>query len=237
MRTERNGLPVTQLVAQFASSRCVVVHDALPADTISRWRETALDLVRPFGIDIHRNSDGHLLSYRVVSGEVIREHCPELWDFYTAPDTAEWVRGVTGSPTIVTSHHVRSAININCLEAPGHRYRWHFDANPYTLLLYLTTNDAADGGELEFYPNLKQGRAEGGDWERRVTSAEHLRTAQKVTVPSRAGTFVLMDGTVCYHSAAPIRRSCLRLSVPMVFPPTRLHDRPPELDDYLYRGN
>ena len=46
----------------------------------------------------------------------------------------------------------------------------------------------------------------------------------------------LMDGTRCYHSAAPVLRPISRLSIPMVFPVSREHERPEGLDDYLYQA-
>src|SRR5205085_9960175 len=107
------------------------IYDALPAQTIADWRALSLELVIRFGIDIERRSADHLLTYRVVTGEVVRQHAPEIFAFYSAPETADWVRQITGAESIVTSARERSAININCLERPGERYRWHFDAIPY----------------------------------------------------------------------------------------------------------
>lgn len=227
------------LTSEFARSKTVLVEGALPETVISGWRESAGEIVRDFGQNIERREADHQLSYRVVPGEIIREHMSTIFAFYSAPTTREWVRRVTGEPSIVNSNHLRSAININCLQHAGQQYRWHFDAHPYTMLLYLTSGCPDDGGALEVYPNLKQGRRDGDDWERQVTSEDHLRAVAhtKLSAFPGAGTVVLMDGTLCYHRVTPLLRSLVvpRLSVPMVFPASPLSNRPDGLDDYLYR--
>jgi hypothetical protein len=230
-----------RLSSQFARSRAVILKGALPEPIVTRWREIAGEIVRKFGHDIERVEAGDRLSYRVVPGEIVREHARELFAFYSAAATRDWVRQVTGEPSIVNSNHLRSAININCLQHAGHQYRWHFDAHPYTLLLYLTRGFPEDGGALEFYPNLRQGGRDrvGHEWERQVTSEDYLRSVAhtKVSVSPGAGDVVLMDGTLCYHRVTPLLRSLAvpRLSIPMVFPVSLVADRPSGLDDYLYR--
>ena len=199
-----------------------MVFDALPEATITQWRERARELFSR-ARDIDKRSDGHVLAYRVLTGDVIRDEFVELYDFYEAPSTLHWVAAVTGEREIFASPNLRSAVNVNILQA-GDSYHWHFDANPYTALLYLSTTPPSAGGELELYPNLGP----------QNTSPEDLAAREKVTLPTRAGALVLMDGSIAYHHVAPVVEACDRLSVPMVYPPFREEVRPPELDDYLY---
>jgi hypothetical protein len=206
----------------FKRDQCVIVPDALAQGVVREWRDRALELASQFAVSINRQSDGHVLSYRVVTGEVIRDGWPELWDFYQAASTREWASRITGEQ-VITSDHIRSAININVLERPGNVYRWHVDAVPHTLLLFLTDHEAEDGGVLEIAP----GAAPGQNME------EFLAHTPKLSLLPRAGTAVLMDGTRCYHRATPILRPCLRLSVPMVYP-VEGGERPAGLDEYLY---
>ena len=194
----------------------------MPEATITRWRERARELFFR-ARDIDKRSGGHVLAYRVLTGDVIRDEFAELYNFYEAPSTLRWVAAVTGEHEIYLSPNLRSAVNVNILQS-GDSYHWHFDANPYTALLYLTTTRPSAGGELELYPNLGP----------QNTSPEDLAAREKVTLPTRAGTLVLMDGSITYHHVAPVVEACDRLSVPMVYPPFREELRPPELDDYLY---
>lgn len=206
----------------FARDGYVVVHDALPEATITRWRKRAHELFS-HARDIDKVSDGHVLAYRVLTGDVVRDEFAELYDFYAAPSTLLWIAAVTGEREIHASPNLLSAVNVNILQS-GDSYHWHFDANPYTALLYLSTTPPSAGGELELYPNLGP----------QNTSPEDLAARVKVTLPTRAGTLVLMDGSITYHRVALVVEACDRLSVPMVYPPFREELRPPELDDYLY---
>src|SRR5918998_461084 len=92
----------------FRREGYVVIEEALPAATVTAWRERACDLLGR-AHDIQRSGE-QVLSYREVTGE----------------------------ERVFVSPNLRSAINVNILQQ-GHRYRWHFDANPYTALLYLST--------------------------------------------------------------------------------------------------
>lgn len=214
----------TAIRESFLLSHYVIVEDAIGPQTCARWRATALQLAQRYGQQIERLSDGHLLRYQVVTGEVLHDHWPELFEVYNGSETREWVRWVTGADAIFASPHLRSAVNINVMCEPGEVYRWHFDAVAYTALLYLTTSAPEVGGALEFYPDVA-GSAGG---------PPDLHDREKISVLPRAGMLVLMDGTRCYHRVAPILRRHTRLCVPMVFPATAEHQRPRELDSYLY---
>jgi hypothetical protein len=63
---------------------------------------------------------------------------------------------------------------------------------------------------------------------------ETLHRYETIIYVPKEGDAVLMDGTSCYHRVAPILRSHIRISVPMVFPRTSTHLRPSTLDNYLY---
>jgi hypothetical protein len=160
---------------------------------------------------IDRADTGQRLWYNVVTGERIAAEGPALFDLYTAPEMLSWIRELSDSPSLAPSPHLRSAINVNCLQAAGQQYPWHRDAVPYTSLLFLTSLPAAAGGAF---------RIRGADGE-------------VVDVQPRAGDLLFMDGARCEHAVAPLLDSVLRLTVPMVYP-TRRVDRPAGLDEYLY---
>jgi hypothetical protein len=210
------------LRVDFQRDRVVVVHHALPSSLIARWRYHALGL-RRFAATVTRRESGFDLIYRVLTGDHIRVHWPELFAFYNNGDLLAWVKNVTGDSTTSLSQHIRSAVNLNILDTTDCRYRWHFDVMSYTVLLYLTDCAPQDGGALNLIPDCQK------------HIPPDLATARITQIWPRAGTIVVMDGTRCYHSVAPMLRKALRLSVPLVFPNSEASvRRPPGLDAYLY---
>jgi hypothetical protein len=207
----------------FQRDGYAVIPALLSREVATRWCKQALHLERQFGIDIRRDAADHPLSYRVVTGEVIRDHWPELYSFYVAKATSDWIAQTTGEPRIGPSVHIRSAININILRHPGHVYRWHFDAVPHTLIIFLTNNESQDGGILQMLPGTTS------------LPEEDSEPTGAISVLPSAGAAVLMDGARCCHRVTPILRQCLRISVPLVYPAIEEANRPPGLDDYLYR--
>jgi len=224
LRIPQDGL--LNAARDFARYGFAHLSGLLGTEIIRRWRESAEDAVRTSALRIERSDAQHRLSYQVVTGEVVGEQIPDLYRFYMSPELLGMVRAVTGEQKVSVSNHERSSININALSGPEHVYRWHFDATPYTMILFLTSHTPDDGGELKLLPCPDR---------KPPISIEDAREIQSI-VP-RAGDAVLMDGTACYHSVAPLRRVVLRLSVPMVFPNNPRSPRPDGLDDYLYASS
>lgn len=218
-------LVTTDLRESFARSRCVVIPDVLPPTLVESWRSKAERTAATLSRIIERAEGGHVLSYRVVTGDTIQQAWPELWSFYTAPEALEWVAEIAAEPRVYTSTHVQSAVNLNVLDKPGDVYRWHYDAVPYTLILFLTDTDPDSGGLLEIWPN---GPPAGEAKAHKPPECEVLQ------VIAPAGAAVLMDGSLCYHRVTQLRRPHMRLTIPMVYPTTNDDDRPAGLDRYLY---
>lgn len=211
---------------EFERSRCVLIPDVIPQARVEEWRARAQQVAQSFSRTIERVEGSHVLSYRVVTGEVLRQAWPELWDFYAAEDTLEWIAAITGEARVYTSGQIQSALNLNVLDQPGDVYRWHYDAVPYTAILFLTDSDPEVGGILEVLPN--HAGADGG------AEAEQRDKREVMRMIARAGSMVLMDGSVCYHRVTELRRTHERLTIPMVYPAASDHQRPSGLDQYLY---
>src|SRR5206468_3672116 len=107
------------------------------------------DIGRRHARRVERESESHLLRYRVVTGDVVMAEWPELFAAYQSFELRAWVARIAGTPAMFTSSHLRSAININIMGEPGEIYRWHTDAWGFTVLLYLSDSDKNDGGNLE----------------------------------------------------------------------------------------
>jgi hypothetical protein len=138
----------------FQQNGYAVMRRALPGGLVERWRRHAEQLKNHAQI-IERREGEFELVYRVVTGDVIRSRWPELFAFYGDSGVLSWVREVTGDTGIGTSPYLRSAINLNIMESAGSVYRWHFDAVPYTALLYLNDVLPQDGGAMQIVPGCK----------------------------------------------------------------------------------
>jgi hypothetical protein len=195
----------------FGQRGVLLVPDFLGPAEADAFAACASTVAARRALHIRRSSDGSTLDYRVVTGDVIKEEAASLYDLYESASLLEWIRRVAGTKDVGVSPHVRSAVNINVLDTAGQQYRWHTDAVPYTVLVFLTTLPASAGGEL----------------------LVRTRDNDVMTVRPVAGQLVLMDGQQCAHAVAPLRENAVRITVPMVFPAYRV-ERPPGLDDYLY---
>lgn len=206
----------------FQKNGYAAIPNALPSELIARWRQKAEHL-KANALTIHRSDGSFELVYRVVPGEVIQAQWPELFAFYHDPDVIAWIKDVTGEQSIYTSSSLRSAVNLNIMESADSVYRWHFDAVPYTMLLYLNDIVPSDGGAMQMVPGCKP------------HVQPDLDNAEVIELWPTAGTLVLMDGTRCYHRVSKLLRPSTRLSIPLVYPNKEPIQRPPGLDAYLYK--
>ncbi len=207
--------PARRLRAEFNRCGFVVCARALAPPALSPLAEAAHDVVRGSAVGIDRASgDRERLWYAVVTGDVIAERCPALFAVYQSHEMLDWIRALTASPSVSTSAHLRSSININCLDRVGQGYPGHVDATPFTAVLFLSSLSAGDGGEFQI-------QSAAGD---------------RIAIRPRAGDLVVMDGTRCPHGVAPLRQPVARLTVPMVYPAAHTA-RPPGLDEFLYGGD
>ncbi len=210
-----------RLRQEFQRTHYVMVRQALPPATLKRWRKQAAQLAH-CARRIERKTGDVQLVYRVLTGEMIRDQWPELFARYHDPAVLDWIKEVTGKRAIFTSPHLQWAVNLNIMDNVQSVYRWHFDAVPYTALLYLTNVQPEDGGALELIANCRP---------HKIPAPNRSHPVQ--LWPS-AGTLLLMDGTRCYHRVTPLLRPKVRFSIPLVYPNSRHATRDTGLDSYLY---
>jgi hypothetical protein len=185
---------------------------------------------------IHREQPGRSLRYRVIDGDRIHDAFPAIVRIYE--EVGEAVRRMSGLDLAPLRNRAAS-VNVNVTE-PGGEYRWHYDRNAVTAILYL--NEVA-GGETEMYPNY---RICLGRW--RHTRAQRwidtvLRNswsmrmfARKTEIPPRAGRLLAMRGDRCLHSVRPVDQgSADRVNIIMTFDVPDAHfPVQQDLDPYLY---
>ena len=183
---------------------------------------------------IDRPERGRSLRYRVIDGEAIERRLCELHALYV--QTGEMIGAWSGAPLSPIADRV-AGINVN-ITPPGGEYRWHYDRNEITAILYL---NEVDGGVTEIYAN------------HRVLLPARLRTAQaavdsvsraravlatvgrKTVVEPKAGRLVVMRGNRCLHSVSPVEGDRERVNICMAYDRPGVASRSQgQLDAYLY---
>lgn len=166
---------------------------------------------------VSRSLRGRSLRYRVIDGRAVDRHLPALRELQAAcRRRAEAALGAAldelADPT--------AAVNVN-LTPPGGEYRWHYDRNEVTGVLYL---NHVEGGEIEVCPNYRimLGRRRAPRLQRlldRMLTAAPLRrlAGRRVAIRPAPGMLVLMRGNRCLHSVAPVGGDTERIAVVMAF--------------------
>ena len=78
---------------------------------------------------------------------------------------------------------IKVGLNINYLKGIGAKYEWHVDSNPLTGVLFITTHEKGDGGELVF----------------------KLPDTNVIVYP-QSGTLILFDAREIPHTVLPLKK-------------------------------
>lgn len=186
---------------------------------------------------IRRAAGERALHYSVIDGERIGAHLPGVSALYGRVN--RWVDAVCAQ-SLVPLDDARVSCNIN-ITPPGGAYRWHYDRNAVTAIVYL---NAVEGGETECHPHYRITLpATGARWQQwfdRVLQLRAMRAAfsRRVVVAPAPGRLLLMRGDRCLHSVRPVMGALDRINLVMSF------DRPgaryavaDRLNAYLYQSD
>jgi 2OG-Fe(II) oxygenase superfamily len=177
-------------------------------DVINSFREAV-----PLPI-ISRASGRRPLRYSVINGRQIFEHLPQLQRLHER--TTVLVKQIFGQ-SIEPLADDQVAININITQ-PGGSYRYHYDRNAITAILYL---NETRGGETECYPNHRL-RVRDNFLQREVDRVFENQVCRwifgrQVLVRPRAGRLLIMRGDRCLHSVREVSGSSDRINVVMSY--------------------
>jgi hypothetical protein len=167
------------------------------------------------------------LRYQVIDGHQFPDAVPDA-DRLLARVHAQ-VEKTFGGPLVLIDDR-RAACNIN-ITPPGGAYRWHYDRNRVTALLYL--NPVA-GGETDLYPNYRVAGPTRFHIQRGLDRVLMTRPARRMlgtmhTIAPAPGTLAVIRGDRTLHSVRPVTGSDVRINLVLAY------DRP-ALDQYLYDG-
>lgn len=183
---------------------------------------------------IDRAERGRSLRYRVIDGNAVAQGLSELELLYQR--TGELIGTWSGRALVPIADRV-AGININ-ITPPGGEYRWHYDRNAVTAIVYL--NDVK-GGATEIYANHRiilpsrlHALQHGVDTILRGRPVLALVGNKSVVTP-HTGRLVVMRGDRCLHSVCPVEGTEERINICMAYDHVGARARPHDaLDDYLY---
>jgi hypothetical protein len=184
---------------------------------------------------IFRPRANRSLKYMVIDGDRVHAFLPQLRELYAYINNL--INNVC-SLNLVPLNNTAARINVNIIP-PGGEYRWHYDRNAVTAVLFL---NEVTGGATEMYPNYRiyLGRRRHTRLQRlldRLLCTNVLRTvfAKRVCAQPRPGCLIIMRGDRCLHSVRTVEGTEDRVSVVMAFDTSAA--APPQQDDldsYLY---
>lgn len=184
--------------------------------------------------EVYRKVRGRSLHYFVIDGGQVEAHLPAIWTLYERVNT---VVTTTCGRVLAPLENRRVGANVN-ITPPGGEYRWHYDRNAVTAIVYL---NEVEGGETELYPNfrlrLKQRYSVLQRGLDRLLQTRPVRAlfGRLVVVKPRRGSIVLMAGNTCLHSVRPVGGTEDRINIILAYDePGAQFAIEKNLDTYLY---
>ncbi len=182
---------------------------------------------------VYRHRQGRSLSYKVIDGKEIQSSLPEIDQLYQDINT---IINTSLGTAFTTLKSRQTGVNVN-ITPPGGEYRWHYDRNEVTAILYL--NEVA-GGETECYPNyriyLDNSRysqlQQGLDYLLEVTRNFF---GKQVLIKPQQGSIFFMKGKHCLHSVQPVLGTSERINIIFAYDsPGASFTIENSLNNYLY---
>ena len=184
---------------------------------------------------IYRDERRRSLRYSVIDGQGIERAFPEVMDLYRSVN--RFLQEELGLQNITMLKNRTASVNINIM-SPGNTYRWHYDRNAVTAILFL---NSVLGGELEMYANYRI-LLPSGKWSRAQRYVDWLLASswirrlfgRKQVISPEAGLLLVMRGDRCLHSVGAIEKGD-RLNVIMTYDlPEATFAVEDDLDSFLY---
>jgi hypothetical protein len=232
----RKDFPQIVFTEEFARKGYSIRHNFLTGKECENYLSLIADYRQTHPVEeIYRQSRERSLNYKVIDGLKIKEHLPEIRRLYT--DVNQIVNQTAGQ-ILEPLKNTQVGVNIN-ITLPGGEYRWHYDRNKITGILYL---NSVEGGETECYPNYrlyleKYRYSKPQQWLDSLLQLKIMRRlfGEQILLQPQAGSLVLMQANKCLHSVRPVLGDKERINVIMAY------DAPgadfiveQNLDSYLY---
>lgn len=185
--------------------------------------------------EIYRNTKPIPLRYAVIDGARVKSDLKEIQQLY---ETVNTIVNDLMHQKLAPLADVKVPCNVNITKKGG-TYRWHYDRNAITALLYL---NQVDGGEIEFYPNhritlpkAKFSRLQGHLDQLMQYHIVRNTLGQRILVKPQPGLLLIMCGDKCLHSVRPVTGTQDRINIVMAYDyPDASFEIQSQLNTYLY---
>jgi hypothetical protein len=232
MRTKRSTSATS-----FWRKGVEVVPTFLSADECAGLLSAVADYRRTHELPvIFREEKGRSLNYIVMEGWRFHEALPDAESIVDRIRTR--LESICGE-SLVLIDDARAACNVN-ITPPGGQYRWHYDRNLVTALVYL---NGVEGGETDLYPNYRitwpwgRARAMQSFLDRLLLNKGIRAVAGHPTaVTPTQGTFVALRGNTTLHSVRPVRGDEVRINLVVAFDRPGSDSTRRTLNTYLYES-
>jgi hypothetical protein len=184
--------------------------------------------------EIKRQCGERSLDYGVIDGIQVKDHLPLVTGIGTEVQR-EIAQLLNVEIRPITE---RAAINVNVTRTRG-EYRWHYDRNDISAILYL---NSVSGGALEFYSNYRilLEASNRGHSQEMLDGLMQFRLIRKLfgkktTLQPEPGMLFIFDGVKTLHSVAPVLSEQERICIVLAYDRTDSASRKNySLDSYLY---
>jgi len=216
-------------------SRSLLVQDGfIDAQTAAHALDAIDNFRREFPLPVvSRQSGPRPLVYSVVDGFQIKDHLPHIQTLHT--NVTQHVKQLFGD-SIDPLADEQVACNIN-ITPPGGSYRYHYDRNAITAILYL---NETSGGETECYPNYRLHVPPVLQYGIDCVLENRLVRwvfGHEVVVRPRTGRLVIMRGNDCLHSVREVEGEGDRINIVMSYDVRGArYANDEKLNAYLYRA-
>jgi 2OG-Fe(II) oxygenase superfamily len=224
--------------SQFESSGYQVFDEFLSPKRCSEFLENVESYREQFKLpEIYRPMKTRSLRYNVIDGDRIKEHLAEIWSLYQGK-MIELVNGLTPQE-FVPLDNTKVGVNVNVMPPGRSEYRWHYDRNAVTCILYL---NAIEGGETILYPNYRillgnRGRMFAQQMLDSFLHTKVLRRifGKKTAISPRPGRLAIMRGNQCWHSVRSVEGKQDRINIICAYDlPGAQFPMEESLDSYIY---
>src|ERR1700722_9963004 len=152
----RGSTELARVMADFRDEGMAVLTSVIDTALAETLASRAVEAADHSGIlrDGESSQGGQSLS-EILDGYVVTRDFPELVGIY---NTCRWVAANIVGEMVIVSPFARSAINVKVYRKPEAGQGWHYDSNPLSGLLYLTSGGqptefkTADGRLIHIVP-------------------------------------------------------------------------------------